>query len=143
VARAAEALREALEGKAHLWLAQEVHPESKLVVLCESPLGQVRGADQKGGSPVGELGEHRLRVQEARALTDYADLKLIWERLHQPRELLEDVRRVEVLPVEREDERSLAAGLKALAHRGLEQGVPSEVANAVTNTKCSALSMSR
>ena len=73
-------------------------------------------------APVWELGEDRLRVQEARALTDDADLKLIWERLHQARELLEDVRRVEVLPVEREDERSLATRLKALPHRGLEQG---------------------
>ena len=122
MARAAEALREALERLAHFRLAEEVHPEAELVVLRESPLGQVRGADQKGGGAVWELGEHRLRVQQARALTDDADLKLIWERLHQARELLEDVRGVEVLPVEREDERPLAARIKARPHCRLKQG---------------------
>ena len=122
VACAAEVLREELERAAHFRHAEEVHPETELVVLRESPLGQVRGADQKGGASVWELGEDRLRVQEARALTDDADLKLIWERLRQARELLEDVRRVEMLPVEREDERPLAARLEARPHRRLEQG---------------------
>ncbi len=121
MACAAETLREALEGAAHFRRAEEAHPKAELVVLRESPLGQVRGADQKGGGPVSELGEDCFRVEEARAFTDDADLKLTWERFHQVRELLEDIRRAEVLPVEREDERSLAAGLKAFAHRGLEQ----------------------
>ena len=60
-------------------------------------------------------------MQEARTLTYDAKLKSFRECLHQGRELLEDFRRVEVLPVEREDDRPLAARLKALAHRGLEQ----------------------
>lgn len=122
VARAAEALRETLKCSAHVWFAEEVHPESELVVLRESSFGQVCGADQKGGGSVWELGEHRLRVEEARALTDYTHLKLIWERLRQTRELLEDGRGVEMLPVERKDERPLAARIKARPHRRFEQG---------------------
>jgi hypothetical protein len=119
---ATEVLREALESAAHVRLAEEAHPEAELVVLRESLLGQVRGPDQKGRVSVSELGEDRLRVQEASALGDDADFKLIRERLRQARELLEHGSRIEMLPVEREHERPLAARLEAPSHRGLKQG---------------------
>jgi hypothetical protein len=61
-------------------------------------------------------------VEEACAFTNDANFEPFRERVQQGRKPLEDVRRVEVLPVERKDERPLAAGLKALAHGGFEQG---------------------
>ena len=118
---AAEALHEALKCEAHFRLAEQVYPEAEFVVLRESLLGQVCGADQQSRLPIGEFGKHSFRVQEARAFKNDADFESIGERLHEVCELLKHIRRVEVLPVQREDDRSLSTGLEALAHRGLEQ----------------------
>src|SRR4051812_47189172 len=103
VPRAAEALRKKLECSADLRLAEEIDPEAELVVLRESPLGQVCGTNQKGGCSVSELGEHRLCVKETRAFTDDSHLKFIWKRRHQCGQHHENVRRIEVLSVEREN----------------------------------------
>ena len=85
------------------------------MVLRESSLRQIGGTYQQSCVAVWQFGEHCLCVEETRAFMNDADLKPLGERIHQGCELLEHVRRVEVLPVQCEDERPLTTGLEALA----------------------------
>jgi len=119
VACAAEALARSTGTRGSLPACRGGSPRGPSSWFCVKALSvQVCGADQKSSSPVGELGEQppsraggpaRSRTMRTSSLFGNASTKV--------RELLKDICCVEVLPVEREDKRSLAARIKALAHR--------------------------
>ena len=91
------------------------------MVLRVGLFGQVRGADEKGSGSVFGLGEYGLRVQQTRAFTDDPDLKFIRELLHEGCQLFKHGCGIEMLPIERQDERPLAPCVKACSHRRLQQ----------------------
>ena len=74
-------------------------------------LGEVGGADQEPGSHL-TLGEQRLRVHQARLVGDEAERKAIPVRVPEGEQPAKDLRHIEALAVDGDDDATPAPSLE-------------------------------